>query len=104
MSDSTDFPQPEDVTSPAKHWSLFKVIYRGDAEEVGSPRDYSIAIGNWDDEPSLAIRWNACAWRPVGNPQSRGLPTWFIVPPALVDAILSTLPEKTQDFTREFIQ
>jgi hypothetical protein len=68
------FPQPEDVTAPKLHWSLIKVLYNG------GPEEYSVAVGKWDNEPCLAIRWNACEWRPVGNPQSRGLPTWFILP------------------------
>ena len=92
-----EFPQPEEVTAPKLHWSLIKVIYRGDPEE------YSIAIGKWDNEPCLAIRWNACESRPVGNPQSRGLPTWFILPNPLVQPILSTLDADTQAFVRNFL-
>ena len=28
----------------------------------------------------LAMRWNGNKENPLGNPQSRGLSTWFIVP------------------------
>lgn len=93
----SNYPQPEDVTSPKLHWSLIKVLYKGD------PEGYSIAIGKWDNEPCLAMRWNACEWRPVGNPQSRGLPTWFIVPDRLVDPILGSLDPEAQAFARNFL-
>lgn len=91
------FPEPEDVVAPKLHWSLIKVLHKG------SPEEHSIAVGKWDNDPCLAIRWNACEWRPVGNPQSRGLPTWFILPDDLVDAVLGTLPSDVQAFARNFL-
>ena len=92
------YPQPEDVTSPRQHWSLIKVLFKGD------PYDYSIALGRWDDKPTLGIRWNANEDRPVGTPSSRGLPVWFIVPERLVDGIIDSLedPEMRQ-FARHLI-
>ena len=91
------YPQPEGITAPKLHWSLIKVLHKGD------PEDYSIAIGKWDNESCLALRWNACEGRPIGNPQSRGLPTWFIVPNPLVDPILGTLDSDVQAFARNFL-
>ncbi len=35
----------------------------------------------------LAIRWNGRADAEIGNPQSRGLATWFIVPRQLEGAL-----------------
>jgi len=81
------FVQPEDVTSPRQHWSLIKVLYKGDEEE------YSIALGRWDNKPCLGVRWNACEWRPVGNPHSRGLPTWFIIPKPLEAGVLASIKD-----------
>ena len=92
------YPQPEDVTSPKRNWSLIKVIYKG------SPDDYSIAVGRWDNVPCLGIRWNACEERPVGNPQSRGLPTWFILPQPLEGAVLGTLDAGVREFARNFLK
>lgn len=93
----SEFPEPEEVTTPKLHWSLIKVLYKG------PPDDYSLAIGKWDQKPVLAVRWNACEWRPLGNPQSRGLPTWFVLPERLVDPILQTLDAETRAFARKFL-
>ncbi len=89
MSDS-QFTQPEDITAPRQKWTLIKVLYKGD------PEGYSVALGKWEGEPCLAIRWNACDYRPVGHPHTRGLPTWFILPEPLVEPVLNTLPADMQ--------
>jgi hypothetical protein len=90
------FTQPEEITAPRLHWSLIKVLFKG------APEEHSIALGRWDGEPRLAVRWNACEWRPVGNPHSRGLP-WFILPEPLVEAVLGSLDPDVQTFVRNFI-
>jgi hypothetical protein len=44
------------------------------------------------------MRWNGNKTNPLGNPNSRGLPTWFVVPvrfqKPILDVILSVAPEK----------
>lgn len=64
-----------------------------------------MAIGRWDGEPVLAMRWNGTDDNAIGNPQSRGLPTWFIVPSefrlALLDTLAGLAPEKAA-LAREF--
>lgn len=99
MPANKQFVQPEDITAPRAHWSLIKVLFKGD------PEGHSIALGKWDDEPCLAVRWNACEWRPVGNPHSRGLPTWFVLPKPLVEPIIESkiFDSKTREFIRNFI-
>jgi len=94
------YPQPEDVKAPRLHWTLIKVLFRGDPDHPAKHNGdgYSVAVGMWDGRPCLAIRWNACEDRPIGSPQSRGLPTWFIVPPGLGEAILGTLTPEAQSF------
>ncbi len=67
------------------------------------PGGTSLAIGRWDDEPCLAIRWNGKEGSPVGNPQSRGLPTWFVLPEDYAEKILLQLPLAKQNLAREFI-
>jgi hypothetical protein len=47
---------------------------------------WSLAEFNWDQRPSLGIRWNGNADN-VGTPQSRGIPTWFILPEELHEII-----------------
>jgi len=85
---------PADVRSPKRHWTLIDVLYDKDGAAV--------ALGIWDDKPVLAMRWNGSAaeGNPLGNPQSRGLPTWFIVPDQFHDAILGTLPLAKQALVR----
>ena len=88
---------PAEVISPRRHWSLIAVLT--EANDDGS----ALAIGRWDGKPVLAMRWNGDDENPVGNPQSRGLPTWFIVPDRYNDAILSTLAKDKRMLVRNFI-
>lgn len=81
-----NFIRPEDVHSPKQHWSLIAVLDDGIGN--GSHNNCALAIGRWDKQPVLAIRWNGNDGNPIGNPQSRGLPTWFIVPEKYREALL----------------
>jgi len=40
------------------------------------------------------MRWNGNKENPIGNPQSRGLPTWFIVPEQYWKQILQAEPHR----------
>ena len=88
---------PNEVVSPKANWTLIKVLRNGEVDGKGDG-DAALAIGkwnNWDgDGPSsvFALRWNGLKSeeRGVGNPQSRGLPTWFIVPWWLNDTIMKS--------------
>jgi hypothetical protein len=84
------YPLPQTVRSPRAHWTLIDVLYDGGEES------YSIAVGIWDEDPVLAIRWNGSDETPTGNPQSRGLPTWFIMPEEFNFCLLSHLPKDKQ--------
>ena len=90
---------PEKVTAPKQRWHLIKVLRQGTSE---GPESYSIAVGRWDGNPCVAIRWNANEDRPVGNPHSRGLPTWFILPDRLHTEVLGTLPRSEREFAAHF--
>ncbi len=81
--------KPSDVQSPKRHWSLIHVLF--DLGEGGS----SLAIGRWDNKPVLAMRWNGNSESPLGNPQSRGLPTWFVVPDQHRNQIRGSEPFKS---------
>jgi len=88
---------PEEVTSPQRHWHLIKVL-----NDKGEG-DSALALGRWDNKGVLAVRWNGGGDTPVGNPQSRGLPTWFILPDEYSEAVISILREETREFVRPYI-
>ena len=81
-----DYIKPADVHSPKRLWSLIAVLFDGGGyrpAEVGRPENpssHSLAMGLWEGKPALVMRWNGNTNNPLGNPQSRGLPTWFVVP------------------------
>jgi hypothetical protein len=76
---------PETVDSPKASWKLTQVIYNSSPGLGG----WSAAEGEWEGDPCLGVRWNGDKSEAVGvgNPQSRGYPTWFIIPEGLEDAI-----------------
>jgi hypothetical protein len=95
--------KPTDVLSPKRHWVLVHVLF--DGGEEGS----SLAIGRWDDKPVLAMRWNGHKESPMGNPQSRGLPTWFVVPEEHRRAVFENEPfmglrPDTISFAQKFLE
>ena len=95
---ATKYISPNGVTSPRRNWSLIAVL-----EDEG-PEESALALGRWNNTPVLAMRWNGDNDKnPIGNPQSRGLPTWFIVPDSYVEAILSTLPPDKLTLARNFL-
>ena len=79
---ATKIVSPEDANSPRQRWSLIAIL------DYGKTDRGALAIGRWDNKPVLAMRWNGTAENPIGNPQSRGLATWFILPEKYVEAIL----------------
>jgi len=74
--------KPQDVVSPKANWRLIDVVLdRGEG-------DCAYALGMWDNRRCVGFRWNGTKDRPLGNPQSRGLPTWAILDRALHPSIL----------------
>lgn len=95
--------EPKDVHAPKRHWSLIHVILDG------GPGRSALAIGRWENRPVLAMRWNGTDENPLGNPQSRGLPTWFVVPEQHWRQILETehygaAKEDALDLARNFLE
>jgi len=90
-----DYITPDKVTSPRRMWSLIRVLETGDKPDSHDNR-VAIAIGNWEGSPVLGMRWNGSKGSPIGSPQSRGLPTWFIIPGRLQDAVIKTLSADDQ--------
>ena len=83
MPDS--YIKPDDVISPQNHWTLIGVLRDGGAGEA------SYAVGMWDGEVRIACRWNGYDGSPIGNPQSRGLPTWMILEPSANAGVVHAL-------------
>ena len=88
------YVKPQVVNSPKNRWRLRRVLH-DDGE--GS---WSAAEGQWDNDglwgEVLAIRWNGTTGAEIGNPQSRGLATWFIVPEEIEGPLreaISALPK-----------
>ena len=85
--------KPEDVSSPKNRWQLRRGLPDGD--EGG----WSAAEGQWENDELwdevLAIPWNGSAGAEIGNPRSRGLATWFIMPEELEQTVrdaIASLP------------
>ena len=91
------YVKPEEVFSPKRHWKLLGVL------ESGNESGGSVALGRWEDKPVLAMRWNGNSENPLGNPQSRGLPTWFIVPSEYTQSILEAFSEEKRNFAKTFL-
>ncbi len=60
----------------------------------GGPGGWSVAQVNWEGRQQ---NWNSLEWRQdgpgIGNPQSRGNATWFIVPDELREVILGRIDD-----------
>ena len=82
------YVEPQTVLSPrARLRRIVEVLHDG------GPGSWSAATLDWDDETCLGLRWNGGDDSAVGNPQSRGQATWFIVPEELATPMLATLRE-----------
>jgi hypothetical protein len=82
---------PEAVISPKANWRLVDVVLdKGEG-------DCAYAIGMWDDKRRVGFRWNGTEDGPIGNPQSRGLPTWTMLDTALHRAVLRQVTKKNPE-------
>jgi hypothetical protein len=99
------YQDPTQVRSPKGAVTHLHVIYDGGEQTMEFQWEgWSVAELEWYENPVLAIRWNGSTSREgvseVGNPQSRGNPTWFIVPKPLHEAIkteLKNAPPRQRD-------
>lgn len=86
--------KPTAVQSPKNKWRLTRILHDSGEGE------WAVAEGQWDHEGRwsdvLAIRWNGYEGAPIGNPQSRGLATWFIVPDELEPVIREKVAALTE--------
>jgi hypothetical protein len=88
---------PDEVASPQRHWHHIKVLDdKGEGESA-------LALGLWDRKGVLAVRWNGEGDNPIGNPQSRGLPIWFILPDEYCEAVINVLPAQDRALVRNYV-
>lgn len=91
------YKKPNEVHSPKAHWHLFEVIIdRG-------PNEPAYALGTWDGERRVGFRWNGGDDNPIGNPQSRGLPTWTMLDPEMHRAVVNLLPTEQQAIAKAYL-
>lgn len=75
---------PKTVLSPKGSIKDLEIIHDG------GEHGWSLARMKWDDSPVVAMRWNGGSVNgipSIGNPSSRGYPTWFVVPDEVGDVI-----------------
>ncbi len=84
------YVDPATVWSPKASIRSVEVLYnRGQKEE-----SWSVARIVWKDVERIGIRWNGDeSDRGIGNPQSRGNATWFILPEELESAVLDKVED-----------
>ena len=91
------YVQPQDVLSPKSHWHMFEVILdRG-------PGKGAYALGTWDGERRVGFRWNGSSENAIGNPQSRGLPTWIMLDEALHSAVVDLVPADRRPIVKAYL-
>lgn len=100
------YQDPRLVKSPKGAVSHLRVLYDG-GEQTATNQEWegwSVAELEWYEEPVLACRWNGSTEyedvSAIGNPQSRGLPTWFMIPKPLQEAIraqLKNVPDEEEE-------
>lgn len=81
---------PRMVISPkasVEAGSVSVVYDGGEWQDNDAWAGWSVAELVWDGNSAVGVRWNGDG-KGVGNPQSRGVPTWFILPDAIASIVL----------------
>jgi hypothetical protein len=84
MLKKMNYTDPKTVLSPKGSITDLDVIHDG------GENSWSLARMKWDGSPVIAMRWNGGLVNgipSIGNPSSRGYPTWFVVPDEVGEAI-----------------
>jgi hypothetical protein len=100
------YQNPSSVKSPKGAVTHLRVLYDGGEQTAASGGwdGWSVAELEWREEPVIACRWNGSTNNgdvsEIGNPQSRGNPTWFVLPKPLAGAIkaqLKSAPRRNEE-------
>jgi len=81
------YVEPARVVAPRSSIRAVDVLYNT------GPGGWAVARLNWENEERLGIRWNGAEGPGVGNPQSRAVPTWFVLPDELTAVVLQRVEE-----------
>jgi hypothetical protein len=80
------YVDPISVVSPKNLVRSLDVLYNAG--------EWSAALLDFDGAECLGIRWNGGENEPgIGNPQSHGRPTWFVVPEELTAVVRERVEE-----------
>ena len=85
------YVDPATVLAPRKFVRAVEVLFDSGPNEGG----WSLARLDWSGKTCLGIRWNGDEESAIGNPQSHGLPTWFVIPKELEPMLLEWAEEQT---------
>ena len=85
------YVDPMAVRSPRKLVRAVEVLFNSAPGKGG----WSLARLDWDGQARLGIRWNGDADSSLGNPQSHGLPMWFLLPVELEPVLLDWVEERS---------
>ncbi len=81
------YVEPARVVAPRSSIRSVDVLYNT------GPGGWAVARLNWENQERLGIRWNGAEGPGVGNPQSRAVPTWFVLPDELTTVVLQRVEE-----------
>jgi hypothetical protein len=81
------YVEPATVWAPKASIRSVEVLYNRGAGE------WSVARVVWEGREKIGIRWNGENGPGLGNPQSRGNATWFILPEELEEPILNKIDD-----------
>jgi hypothetical protein len=84
------YVEPATVWAPKTSIRSVEILYNS---SPGGPGGWSAARVKWEDEDRIGIRWNGSDGPGVGNPQSRGNATWFILPAELNEVVLNKVDD-----------
>lgn len=83
--------EPATVLAPKASVRFVEILYNSASADKGG---WSVARVGWEGSERVGIRWNGAEDSPgIGNPQSRGHATWFILPEELERVILDKVDE-----------
>ncbi|MFZ0361108.1 MAG: hypothetical protein ABSC07_17495 [Terriglobales bacterium] len=84
------YVEPATVWAPKASVRSVEILYNS---IPGGPGGWSVASIDWEGTKAIGIRWNGGEGSGIGNPQSRGNATWFILPEDLREVILSKVED-----------
>jgi hypothetical protein len=95
------YMDPRMVLSPKGMVSDLRVLHDGGEQTQDNPdpwSGWSLAEFKWDGEPAMGTRWNGGGGS-VGNPQSRGVATWHVLPSPLAECARQLLRSRSRSLT-----